>query len=72
MAKEAAAKADAHERGFEVLDAEETRKRNPALRGELLGALWCERDAIVESREVLPALRKELEKSGRYTVHPGP
>ncbi|GAA1587911.1 TIGR03364 family FAD-dependent oxidoreductase [Kribbella hippodromi] len=66
IAKEAPARPDAKERGFQVLDAEQTRARNPALRGELLGALWCARDAIVEPREVLPALRAELLKSGRY------
>lgn len=71
VAKDAAARGDAGQRGFEVLDAEETRRKNPALRGDLLGALWCERDAVVEPREVLPALRHELEKSGRYTFIPG-
>jgi FAD dependent oxidoreductase TIGR03364 len=66
VAKEAAARPDAAARGFQVLDAEQTRERNPALKGELQGALWCERDAIVEPREVLPAVRAELAKSGRY------
>ncbi|MFI5732039.1 TIGR03364 family FAD-dependent oxidoreductase [Kribbella sp. NPDC051587] len=66
VAKEAAARPDAVQRGFQVLDAEQTRERNPALQGELQGSLWCARDAIVEPREVLPALRQELEKSGRY------
>jgi len=66
VAKQAAARPDAVRRGFQVLDAAQTRERNPALRGELLGSLWCARDAIVEPREVLPALRQELEKSGRY------
>jgi FAD dependent oxidoreductase TIGR03364 len=66
VAKEAASRADAGGREFELLDADETRRRNPALKGDLLGALWCGRDAIVEPREVLPALRAELEKSGRY------
>jgi FAD dependent oxidoreductase TIGR03364 len=66
VAKEAASKPDAAARGFQVLDAEQTRLRNPALKGDLLGALWCERDAIVEPRKVLAELRAELEKSGRY------
>ncbi|HWD83784.1 MAG TPA: TIGR03364 family FAD-dependent oxidoreductase, partial [Kribbella sp.] len=66
VAKEAAVRPDAAARGFQVLDAEQTRERNPALRGDLLGALWCARDAIVEPREVLPALRAELLKSNRY------
>ena len=71
VAKEAAARPDAIERGFQVLDADQTKNRNPALKGDLRGALWCDRDAIVEPREVLPALRQELEKSGRYQFHPG-
>ncbi|MEU4194624.1 TIGR03364 family FAD-dependent oxidoreductase [Kribbella sp. NPDC026611] len=66
VAKEAANRPDAAQRGFQVLDAEQTLARNPALRGELQGALWCARDAIVEPREVLPALREELAKSNRY------
>ncbi|TCC18099.1 TIGR03364 family FAD-dependent oxidoreductase [Kribbella speibonae] len=66
VAKEAAARPDAAARGFQVLDAEQTRERNPALKGDLLGALWCTRDAIVEPREVLPALRAELLKTNRY------
>ncbi|WP_410785110.1 TIGR03364 family FAD-dependent oxidoreductase [Kribbella sp. C-35] len=66
VAKEAAARPDAVAREFQVLDAEQTRERNPALQGDLRGALWCARDAIVEPREVLPALRAELLKSNRY------
>ncbi|MFF0264416.1 TIGR03364 family FAD-dependent oxidoreductase [Kribbella sp. NPDC004536] len=66
VAKEAAARPDAAARGFQVLDAEQARERNPALKGGLRGALWCTRDAIVEPREVLPALRAELNKSNRY------
>ncbi|GAB3810994.1 TIGR03364 family FAD-dependent oxidoreductase [Kribbella italica] len=58
-------------RGFEFLDAEQARKLNPALRGEMLGALWCPRDGVVEPREVLAAVRKQLESSGRYLFVPG-
>ncbi|MEV5966710.1 TIGR03364 family FAD-dependent oxidoreductase [Kribbella sp. NPDC051952] len=71
VAKEAAARPDATKRGFQVLDAEQTRDRNPVLKGELQGALWCDRDAIVEPREVLAALRDELAKSGRYEFRGG-
>ncbi|WP_427889499.1 TIGR03364 family FAD-dependent oxidoreductase [Kribbella sp. GL6] len=71
VAKEAAARPDAAARGFQVLDPEQTRERNPALKGDLHGALWCARDAIVEPREILPALRAELEKSGRYSFGGG-
>ncbi|WP_026162544.1 TIGR03364 family FAD-dependent oxidoreductase [Kribbella catacumbae] len=71
VAKEATSKDGAGGRGFQLLDAEQTRLRNPALKGDLLGALWCGRDAIVEPRKVLPELRAELEKSGRYQFVPG-
>ncbi|WP_039909896.1 FAD-dependent oxidoreductase, partial [Amycolatopsis vancoresmycina] len=63
VAREAAATGG--DRGFKVLDADETRALNPALRGDFLGALWCERDAAVEPRTAQPALRAELAKSGR-------
>jgi FAD dependent oxidoreductase TIGR03364 len=66
VAKEAASRQDAAEREFELLDEDETRRRNPALKGDLLGALWCGRDAIVEPRGVLQQLRTQLEKSGNY------
>src|SRR3954468_17152927 len=39
VAKEAVARPDAAQRGFQLLDAGQARDRNPALRGELLGAL---------------------------------
>ncbi|MGW7004064.1 TIGR03364 family FAD-dependent oxidoreductase [Streptomyces sp. NPDC054933] len=58
---------DADVRGLKWLDAAETRALNPALRGELLGALWCERDAAVEPRLAQCALREHLAASGRYT-----
>ena len=48
VAEEAAARPDAGDRGFELLDPAGARRRNPALRGEFLAALWCERDAAVE------------------------
>jgi glycine/D-amino acid oxidase-like deaminating enzyme len=48
VAKQVAAAPDAADRGFTLLDVAEARRRNPALRGEFLAALWCERDAAVE------------------------
>lgn len=62
----AAGGADAEARGFELLGPEAARRRNPALRGPLLGALSCERDAVVEPRSVPGALRDHLLASGRY------
>jgi FAD dependent oxidoreductase TIGR03364 len=57
---------DAERRGVQLLDAEQTRAKNPAVRGEVLGALLCTRDAIVEPRQVLPAVRAHLTAGGRY------
>ncbi|HEX4247746.1 MAG TPA: TIGR03364 family FAD-dependent oxidoreductase [Pseudonocardia sp.] len=66
VAKQLAAAPDAAERGVSVVDEAETRRLNPALRGQFLGALWCSADAAVESRVALPAVRAHLEPSGRY------
>jgi FAD dependent oxidoreductase TIGR03364 len=72
---EAAALPDAGERGFELLDAAQAREVNPALRGDFAGALHGRKDAIVEPRQVLPALREHLlAASGReagYRWRPG-
>jgi FAD dependent oxidoreductase TIGR03364 len=62
---------DADERGYELLDAEGVRKANPALRGDLVGGLWCHRDASVEPRQVLGALRAHLLADPGYTYLPG-
>lgn len=64
--EEVAGRADAAARGFEVLDPAGVVAVNPAVRGELLGALWCRRDAVVEPRLALPAIRSHLHRSGRY------
>lgn len=71
VARETAARPDAAERGLKLLDRSEVRALNPALRGDLLGGLWCERDAAVEPRGTLPALRAHLAATGRYTWLPG-
>ncbi len=71
VAEQALTLPDAAARGYKLLDADETRAANPALRGELLGSLWCERDAAVEPRTAQPALRAALQASGRYTFLPG-
>jgi FAD dependent oxidoreductase TIGR03364 len=68
--REAAGLPDAKQRQFSLLSPGEVRTVNPALRGELLGGLWCEADAIVEPRLVLPALRDSLAGPG-YTWLPG-
>ena len=75
LLKEAAALPDAERRGFELLDAAAVRAVNPALRGELAGGLHGRLDAIVEPRQVLPALRGYLaargEGHGGYEWLPG-
>lgn len=68
---EVVARPDAVERGFVLLDPDKARSVNPALRGEMLGALWCERDATVEPRLAPAALRTRLAGSGRYRFLPG-
>jgi FAD dependent oxidoreductase TIGR03364 len=67
VAEEAAARPDAADRGFKLLEPAEAQAINPAVRGEFLAALWCERDAAVESRVAMPAIRDSLELTGRYT-----
>jgi len=64
LLKEAAALPDADRREFELLDPADVRAVNPALRGEFAGGLLCRADAIVEPRQVLPALRSYLAASG--------
>ncbi|WP_030021524.1 TIGR03364 family FAD-dependent oxidoreductase [Streptomyces monomycini] len=71
VAEAAMRRTDAAARGFKLLDAEEARAVNPALRGEFAGALWCERDAAVEPRTAQRALREALTASGRYTYMGG-
>ena len=39
---------------------------NPAVRGEVEGALFCERDAVVEPGAVLPAIHTHLQSRGGY------
>ncbi|BCI52082.1 FAD-dependent oxidoreductase [Mycolicibacterium litorale] len=71
VAEQAAARADAADRGFTLVDPDEARALNPALRGKFLGALHCSQDAAVESRQALPAVRAYLAATGRYTFLPG-
>ncbi|MFE6687970.1 TIGR03364 family FAD-dependent oxidoreductase [Streptomyces sp. NPDC057743] len=67
VAEAATRRPDAAARGYRYLDADQARARNPALRGEFTGALWCERDAAVEPRVAQRALKEALLASGRYT-----
>ena len=49
------------------------RRCNPAVRGEVAGALHCAADAVVEPRHALGALRQHLTARApeRYRFHPG-
>ncbi|MBO0839938.1 MAG: TIGR03364 family FAD-dependent oxidoreductase [Sciscionella sp.] len=67
VAEQACERADAGQRGFTLLTADEARVINPALRGDMRGALYCERDAVVEPRPTQRAIREHLAASGRYT-----
>jgi FAD dependent oxidoreductase TIGR03364 len=60
LLKEAAELSDAAERGVELIDPVAAAEVNPALRGDFVGALLCRRDAIVEPRKVLGAVRDYL------------
>jgi FAD dependent oxidoreductase TIGR03364 len=64
---------DAVERSIVFLDPDEVRRCNPAIRGEVTGALFCGLDAVVEPRHAPQALREHLatQASGRYRFHPG-
>ena len=71
LLKEAAALPDADRREFELLDPAAVRAVNPALRGEFAGGLFCRADAIVEPRQVLPALRGYCGSGRRIQWLPG-
>ena len=75
LLKKAAALPEASVRGYELLDAAAAREVNPALRGEFAGGLRCRRDAVVEPRLALPAIRERLlagaGRPARYHWRPG-
>ncbi|MFF1710713.1 TIGR03364 family FAD-dependent oxidoreductase [Streptomyces sp. NPDC058268] len=71
VAEAALARPDAAARGYKLLDADEARALNPALRGDFIAGLWCERDAAVEPRVAQLRLREALLASPRYTFLPG-
>ncbi|WP_190080265.1 TIGR03364 family FAD-dependent oxidoreductase [Streptomyces longisporoflavus] len=71
VAEAALARPDAAARGYKLLGADEARALNPALRGEFIAGLWCERDAAVEPRTAQLRLREALLRSPRYTFLPG-
>lgn len=71
VAVRAVARADAAAREFELLSHDEVLERNPALGGKFEAGLYCGRDAAVESRVALGALRDWMVGTGRYEYYPG-
>ena len=68
---EAFAAGEGAARGIELLEPDAVRERNPAIRGDITGALWCAQDAAVEPRLVPGAIRDHLTSTGRYDFHGG-
>jgi FAD dependent oxidoreductase TIGR03364 len=71
VARRALSRSGAALRGFDLMKRAEVVMRNPVLQGQFLAGLFCERDAAVESRVALSALRHAMIGSGRYTYHAG-
>jgi FAD dependent oxidoreductase TIGR03364 len=57
---------DAPARRVRMLEPREVRAYNPVVRGDLLGAMFCELDAVVEPGRVLPELRRAMTARGGY------
>jgi FAD dependent oxidoreductase TIGR03364 len=64
---------DAAARAVTFMEPEEVTACNPALGGDVAGALHCALDAVVEPRHALGALRDHLTRRAptRYRYHPG-
>ena len=71
IAEQVVARDDAARRGFALLEPDQVRALNPALRGKYVAGLHCSRDGAVESRQALPAIREYLAATGRYAFLPG-
>jgi FAD dependent oxidoreductase TIGR03364 len=71
VATRALARDDASDRGFELLSHDEVLQRNPAIEGTFEAGLFCGRDAAVESRVALGAIRDWMSETGRYEYHAG-
>jgi FAD dependent oxidoreductase TIGR03364 len=64
---------DAAARGITFLEPDEVKACNPAVAGDVEGALHCAEDAVVEPRQVPGALQTHLTRTApdRYQFHPG-
>jgi FAD dependent oxidoreductase TIGR03364 len=70
VVQQAAELPDAEARGFHLLDPAQVRERNPGLGGDLHGALWCEKDALVEPRLTSASIVAHLADGPDYTWRP--
>lgn len=61
---------DAAARGVRMLTPAQARERNSCVRGDVRAAMVCDKDAVVEPRSVLPALRGNLSASDMYRFLP--
>ena len=68
--KEAIAMDDSQERGFELLNQNETKKLEPLLAGKYIAALRCSKDGAVEPALLLGGLRDYLLKNSNYNWIP--
>jgi len=71
VARRALKRPSATLRGLDLMNRDEVLMRNPVIRGQFIAGLYCERDAAVESRVALSALRHAMISSGRYTYLAG-
>ena len=64
---------DAAARSISFLEPDDVRACNPAVQGDIEGALHCTEDAVVEPRLALAALRTHIASThgDRYRFHPG-
>jgi FAD dependent oxidoreductase TIGR03364 len=62
---------DAVARATTYVSPDEIVALNPGVQGDVAGGLYCTRDAVVEPRFALEALRSYLAARDSYTYHPG-
>ena len=70
LMKQACERADAALRKWELLDGPAAHEANPEISPEIVGALHCGADALVEPRLAVHALRKHLEGFKGYNWFP--
>ena len=71
VARRALERPSASLRGLDLMSRSEVLIHNPAVRGEVIAGLLCDRDAAIEPRLVLSAMRDAMSRSIRYCYLPG-